>query len=191
MILKIYDNISHISCFCFIASKVSVSFAYRINEEIKGVPQVRIIGENTQGDVMSFFDARAKAKELGLDLIEIAPEANPPVCKIADFGKMKYEAKRKELEKKKNARRFETKEIRISSHIEKHDYDVKMRHAIEFLKYGHKVNFMMTLYGRENQHKDIGVAVFAKAKQEIAEIAKIESDIKVVKNKIFMLAVPK
>lgn len=128
---------------------------------------------------------------MGLDLIEIAPDATPPVCKIADFGKMKYEAKRKELEKKKNARKFETKEVRISSHIEKHDYDVKMRQASEFLQYGHKVNFLMTLYGRENQHKDLGVAVFTRIKEQIADFARIESDVKVVKNKIFMLAVPK
>ncbi len=141
--------------------------------------------------IITIEEALKRARDLDCDLIEIARGGDIPVCKIADFGKMKYEAKRKELEKRKNARKFDTKEIRISSHIEKHDYDVRIRHATDFLNYGHKVNFVMTLYGRENQHKDIGVAVFQNIKKDLAEICRIESDVKIMKNKIFMLIVPK
>jgi len=140
---------------------------------------------------MSYQEAMAKAAEFDLDLVEISPNAVPPVCKIINFGKMKYEMQKKELEKRKNTKKIDTKEIRIGINIGEHDYKVKVNHAKEFIQDGHKVKFAMILRGRQNHHKDIGRDMFAKIKIEMADISRLDSDISSVGNQIFMYFAPK
>ena len=140
--------------------------------------------------VMQVRDAIAKAQSYGLDLVEVSPNANPPVCKIQDFGKYKYELQKKKNEAKKKQKIVETKEIKIRPNIDKHDLEIKLRHVKEFLAEGNKVKFSMRFRGREMAHLDIGNAVFDRVKADLGELIKIEYAPRLEGRQMIMIVAP-
>ncbi len=148
----------------------------RVNEEIK-VDRVRLIDED--GEMLGVFpvrDAIARAYDAGLDLVEVSPNADPPVCKILDYGKYKYEQQKKAAEARKKQKTIDIKEIKLRPGIEDHDYGVKLKAARRFLEEGDKVKVTMRFRGREVAHQEIGMAVLERMKVELAEISKIEQE---------------
>jgi translation initiation factor IF-3 len=141
--------------------------------------------------VVSLREALNTASESGLDLIEISPNADPPVCKISDFGKYRYELQKKEAAARKNQKIILTKELKIRPNIEEHDFQVKIRSAKRFLDEGDKVRFSMQFRGREFEHKEIGMAVLMRARNELAEYAKIEQEPRFEGGQVIMMIVPK
>ena len=128
---------------------------FKINEQIKA-PQVRVIDhQGKMLGVMSVAEGIKKANEYSLDLIEVSPNANPPVCKISNFGKMKYELQKKANESKRKQKVIEVKEIKMTINIGKGDYDTKIRHTKEFIEKGNKVKLSIKMKGREITHRDI------------------------------------
>lgn len=141
--------------------------------------------------VVSAREAQNMAQEAGLDLIEISPNAEPPVCKISDFGKYRYELQKKEAAARKNQKVVLTKELKIRPNIEEHDLQVKIRNAKRFVDDGDKVRFSMQFRGREFEHKEIGLAVLGRVRNELAEYAKIEQEPKFEGGQVIMIVVPK
>jgi translation initiation factor IF-3 len=125
--------------------------------------------------VMKIQDALRKAAELGLDLVEVAPNAEPPVCRIVDFGKFKYEQAKQEKDKKHNAA-ARMKEIKFRVNIDQHDYETKLRHAEEFLDKGNKVRVLLQFRGREMAHQELGHELIAKVKRDLVEMAVVEQE---------------
>jgi len=125
--------------------------------------------------VVSINAALEAAEEAGLDLVEVSPQADPPVCKILDFGKYKYEAQKKKNEAKKKQKVIEVKEIKLRPNIDDHDYEVKMRNARRFIEDGDKVKVTMRFRGREMAHQDLGMNVLNRVRDELDEKAKVES----------------
>lgn len=123
---------------------------------------------------MDLQDALRRAQLANLDLVEIAPDARPTVCKIMDYGKYKYAQAKKEQKAKSHAKKSELKELRMRPAIDTHDFDLKVKHAREFLADGNKVQFVMQFKGREIAHKDIGQRTMASAIEQLADISKIE-----------------
>lgn len=145
-----------------------------INEQIRD-KEVRLISENgEQLGIMSAKEAYFKAQEAGLDLVKIAPTAKPPVCKIIDYGKYKYELARKEKEAKKKQKTIQVKEIRLSSFIEEHDVQVKAKTACKFLKDGDKVKVSLRFRGRENANTARGREVMNKFAEICSEVSVVE-----------------
>lgn len=124
--------------------------------------------------VVSLRDALLAAEDAGLDLVEIAPQAEPPVCKILDYGKYKYEAQKKAAEARKKQKIIEVKEIKLRPNIDDNDYDVKMRSARRFLEEGDKVKVTMRFRGREMAHQDLGMNVLIRVRDQFEDIAKVE-----------------
>lgn len=124
--------------------------------------------------VVLIRDALAAADEAGLDLVEISPNAEPPVCKILDYGKYKYEMQKKAAEARKKQKIVDTKEIKLRPGIEEHDYQVKLRAARRFLEEGDKVKVTLRFRGREMAHQDLGMEVLRRMKGELADLGKIE-----------------
>ena len=140
------------------------------------MPEIRLIdhtGENV--GVVSPSDAIERAEQVGLDLVEISPNASPPVCKIMDFGKYKYEQQKKAAEAKKKQKTTELKEVKFRPNIDSHDYDVKMRSVTKFLEEGDKVKITLRFRGREMAHQEIGRELLQKIGGEISEMGKVES----------------
>jgi translation initiation factor IF-3 len=136
---------------------------------------VRLIdAEGNNVGVVSVQQAMHLAEDVGLDLVEISPNVDPPVCKILDYGKFKYEAQKRANEARKKQKVIEVKEIKMRPNIDQHDYDVKMRAINRFLGDGDKVKVTMRFRGREMAHQEIGLAVLNKVRDELAEIAKVE-----------------
>lgn len=125
--------------------------------------------------VVSINAALEAAEQAGLDLVEVSPQADPPVCKILDFGKYKYEAQKKKNEAKKKQKVIEVKEIKLRPNIDDHDYEVKMRNARRFIEDGDKVKVTMRFRGREMAHQDLGMNVLNRVRDELDEKAKVES----------------
>jgi len=147
----------------------------RVNERIR-VPQVRVIADDgTQVGVLPVREALALAQSKGLDLVEVSPTARPPVCRIMDYGKFKYEQNRRARKAKKKQHHMQLKEIKMRPKIEEHDYSFKLQHAREFLEQRDKVKFTVTFRGREIAHQDIGHKLIQKAIADLAEIASVES----------------
>ena len=146
----------------------------RINEEI-GVMRVRLVDErgNMVG-VVGRSEALQMAADAGLDLVEIAPNADPPVCKILDYGKFKYEEQKKKNEARKKQKIIEVKEIKLRPSIDDHDYQVKMRSMNKFIEEGDKVKVTMRFRGRELAHQDLGMNVLMRVKEDLDGIAKVE-----------------
>ena len=142
---------------------------------------------------MNTHEALARAREAGLDLVEVAPTSDPPVCRIMDYGKWLYEQKRKIREAhKKNQRHAATlKEIRLRPETDKHDLDVKLRHAHEFLEKGHKVQFTMFFRGRQMLHRDHGYAMLEQITQSLEDLARIERPARMTGKRMTLLLVPK
>lgn len=124
--------------------------------------------------VLSTAEAREMAKDYGLDLVEVSPNADPPVCKILDYGKFKYEEQKKRNEAKKKQKVVEIKEIKMRPGIDTHDYDVKMRAARKFLDNGDKVKVTIRFRGREMAHQNLGLKVLLRMQEELTDVAKIE-----------------
>ena len=141
-----------------------------INEEIRA-EKVRVIGaDGSQLGILSLKDALSSARDAGLDLVEMSPNAEPPVCKIMDYGKFLYEKTKKEKESKKKRTTVELKEIKFSCRIDKHDFDTKLNHAKRFLGDGNKVKITIVFSGREMNHTDRGYDLMANIKEELAGI---------------------
>ncbi|MBK8976910.1 MAG: translation initiation factor IF-3 [Planctomycetes bacterium] len=148
----------------------------RINQRIR-VKQVRVIDDEGQMlGVMETADALAIASRKGLDLVEIAADQRPPVCRILDFGKYKYEQKKKERASKKKQHQVEVKEVRVRPKIAEHDIQVKVRRARKFLEDGDKVQIACLFRGREMAHKDIGIQVMKNVFSHLEDIAKVERE---------------
>ncbi len=149
---------------------------YRVNRQIKA-KEVRLIDENgNQIGIVPLSEALSIAEEKGLDLVEIAPQAKPPVCKIMDYGKFKYEMKKKEREARKKQRehQIEVKDIRMKVRIDDHDLQVKLKHMREFLEDGDKVRVRVRFRGRENAHPELGEKLFQKIVNELSDVGEVE-----------------
>lgn len=163
----------------------------RVNNDIEEV-EVRLIDETGKNHGAVETDkAIAMAKTAGLDLVEISPNATPPVCKILDYGKYKYEAQKKASLARKKQKTVEVKEIKLRPGIEKHDYDVKMRSIEKFLGTGDKVKVTLRYRGREMAHQEIGMDVLKRVREQFAEVTKIEQMPKVEGRQTVMILAPK
>ena len=154
-------------------------------------PEVQVIsssGENL--GVLNTNEAIAMAKEEGLDLIEIAPNAKPPVCKIIDMGKYKYDAQKKANKAKKKQKRIELKEIKLRPVTEIHDYNFKIKNAQKFISKGDKVKFTIRFKGRELQHSHLGNELMNKIKEDMQDIGKVEQDPKFDGKQMIMVIQP-
>jgi translation initiation factor IF-3 len=163
----------------------------RVNEEI-GVPRVRLI--DARGNMIGVVprnEALERAAEAGLDLVEIAGNADPPVCKILDYGKYKYEEQKKKNEARKKQKVIEVKEIKLRPGIDDHDYDVKMRAMKSFIDEGDKVKITMRFRGRELAHQDLGMNVLMRVRTDLDEIAKVEQFPKMEGKQMTMVMSPK
>jgi translation initiation factor IF-3 len=163
----------------------------RVNEEIR-VPQVRLIDQDgeMQG-VMSARDALLRAYAVGLDLLEISPNADPPVCKILDFGKFKYEQQKKKNEAKKKQRVIEIKEVKVRPNIDENDYQVKLRSMKSFIEEGDKVKVTLRFRGREMAHQDIGVKVLERIRADLEAGTKVEQMPRMEMRQMVMVLSPK
>jgi translation initiation factor IF-3 len=163
----------------------------RVNEEIR-IPQVRLIDQDgeMQG-VMSAREAMQRAFSVGLDLVEISPNAEPPVCKILDFGKFKYEQQKKKNEAKKKQKVIEIKEIKVRPNIDENDYQVKMRAMKSFIEEGDKVKVTLRFRGREMAHQDIGVRVLERIRAEMDTTSKVEQMPRMENRQMVMVLSPR
>ncbi|MCY3018619.1 MAG: translation initiation factor IF-3 [Planctomycetota bacterium] len=152
----------------------TISERLRINAEIKA-KTIRVIGpDGAQLGIMLVEQARMKATELELDLVEVAPKADPPVCRIMDYGKHIYHEQKKEQKARKKAHAHDVKEVRLSFKIGKHDLDIKVQHAKEFLAEGHRVQFTMIYKGREIAHQSLGEQILKGVVVQLGDSAKVE-----------------
>ena len=163
----------------------------RVNDEIRA-PQVRLIDQDgeMQG-VMSARDAWLRAQSVGLDLLEISPNADPPVVKILDFGKFKYEQQKKRNEAKKKQKVIEIKEIKVRPNIDENDYQVKMRAMKSFIEEGDKVKVTLRFRGREMAHQDIGMRVLERIRSEMDPTSKVEQMPRMENRQMVMVLSPR
>jgi len=148
----------------------------RINDEIRTREVHLIAADGANLGNVPIAEALAKAQEAGLDLVEISPNAEPPVCKLLDFGKYKYQEQKKQAEARKRQKVVEVKEIKLRPMIDDHDYDVKMRSMVRFFEEGDKVKVTLRFRGREMAHQELGFALLNRVKGETGPIAKVEVD---------------
>ena len=163
---------------------------HRTNHMIR-VPQVRLVGDNVEVGVYSTQDAQRMANEQGLDLVEISPNAEPPVCKIIDYNKFLYEKKKKEKEMKANSKQSEVKEIRFTPGTDDHDFDFKSKHAENFLKEGNKVKAYVQFKGRAIMFKERGELLLLRFAERLAEIGQPEALPKLEGKRMLMVLTPK
>lgn len=161
----------------------------RINDEIRA-REVRVVSStNEQLGIMLLRDALRIAGEQQLDLVEVAPTAKPPVCRIMDFGKFKYEQQKRDKEAKKKQKVFTLKEVKLRPNIEDHDFEVKKKNALRFLEDGDKVKVTIMFRGRELSHPELGRQILVRMAAELKDIANVERDAKLEgKNMIMILA---
>lgn len=161
----------------------------RVNGRIRA-REVRVIMASTgeQLGVMKLSDAIRHAQSMGLDLVEVAPNANPPVCRIVDYGKFKYEAAKQEKEKKNASSKL--KEIKFRVNIDQHDYETKLRHAEEFLDKGNKVRVQLQYRGREMAHQELGMQLMGEIKTDLATMANVEQEPKLMGKSVTMTLAP-
>lgn len=163
---------------------------YRINERITA-QRVRVVGENIKVDVYPIQQAIKLAQDQGLDLVEISPNADPPVCKVVDYQKFKYEQKKKQKEIKAKTVKVVIKEIRFGPNTEEHDFNFKVKHAENFLKEGSKVKATVTFFGRSIVYKERGEILLLKFAQALEEFGKVEAMPKLEGKRMSMLLMPK
>jgi translation initiation factor IF-3 len=163
---------------------------HRTNHMIR-VPQVRLVGDNVEVGIYSTQEALRIAQEQQLDLVEISPQADPPVCKIIDYNKFLYEKKKKEKEMKAKSKTAEVKEIRFTPGTDDHDFDFKARHAEEFLKEGNKVKAYVQFKGRAIMFKERGELVLLKFAERLAEVGQPEGLPKLEGKRMLMILSPK
>ena len=157
-----------------------------LNEEVRCIAP-----DGEQLGVMKTEDAIAEADSHGLDFVEVSPNADPPVCKILDYGKFKFEAQKKRNEAKKKQKVIEVKEIKLRPNIDEHDYQVKMRSVQKFLDEGDKVKVTLRFRGREMAHQELGVNVLNRVREDTDEVAKIEAFPKLEGRQMIMVIAPK
>ncbi|CDB87739.1 translation initiation factor IF-3 [Firmicutes bacterium CAG:170] len=187
-----------IVCGCFAASALCIwgcfiigKLDHQINEEIRD-KELRVIGANgDQLGIMSSADALALAEEKELDLVKIAPNAVPPVCKIMDYGKFRFEQLKKEKEAKKNQRVVEVKEIRMSPSIDTNDLNTKVKNAMKFLNDGNRVKVTVRFRGREMAHTSLGEVLLKQFGESCAEVATVEKGAKLEGRNMSMFLSPK
>jgi translation initiation factor IF-3 len=163
---------------------------HRTNHMIR-VPQVRLVGDNVTVGVYPTQEALKKAQELQLDLVEISPNADPPVCRIIDYNKFLYDKKKKEKEMKAKSKASEVKEIRFTPNTDDHDFDFKSRHAEEFLKDGNKVKAYVQFKGRAIQFKERGELLLLKFAERLAETGQPEALPRLEGKRMFIMLAPK
>ncbi len=163
---------------------------HRTNHMIK-VPQVRLVGENIEIGVYPIAEAQRIANDQGLDLVEISPQADPPVCKVIDYNKFLYEKKKKEKEMKAKSKVSEVKEIRFTPNTDDHDFDFKSKHAENFLKDGNKVKAYVQFKGRAIMFKERGELLLLKFAERLVEVGTLESMPKLEGKRMFAIFAPK
>ena len=164
----------------------------RANRDIRGVREVQLIDESgSNRGVMSFFDALKAAEDAGLDLVEIAPNSTPPVCKILDYGKYKFNEQKKAAEARKKQKTVEVKEIKLRPGIDDHDYEVKMKAVRRFFEEGDKVKVTLRFRGREMAHQDLGVRLLEKVRIDMADVSKVESEPMLEGRQMIMVMAPR
>jgi len=162
----------------------------RTNEQITA-SEVRVISSTgKQLGIISIREALIHAEDEGFDLVEVSPDATPPVCKIIDYGKLKYKEQKSKKEAKKKQKTIEVKEIKMRPGINKHDYDVKIKALSKFIGGGNKVKVSMRFRGREMEHQNIGMDLLNKITEQVSSYAKVEAPPKLEGKQIMMVLVP-
>ncbi|WPC75743.1 translation initiation factor IF-3 [Vibrio porteresiae] len=166
---------------------------HRLNGEIRGVREVRLTGVDGESvGIVSIQEALAAADEAGLDLVEISPNAEPPVCRVMDYGKFLFEKSKATKEQKKKQKQVQIKEIKFRPGTDIGDYQVKLRNLLRFLEEGNKVKVTIRFRGREMAHQDIGVDVLHRLKEDTADYAAVESfPTKIEGRQMIMVLAPK
>ena len=163
----------------------------QINEEIRD-KEIRVVSDDgEQLGIMSAAEALKIAESRNLDLVKIAPMAKPPVCKIMDYGKFRFEKAKKEKEAKKNQKTIEIKEIRLSLNIDTHDFDTKINHARKFISSGNKVKVSIRFRGREMAHPELGLTIMNRCAEAMADCASVEKPAKLEGRQMLMFLAPK
>jgi len=163
----------------------------RINHMILA-PKVLVIDhEGANRGEMSVDEAVALAEEVGLDLVEVSPHANPPVCKILDYGKFKYQEQKKASEARKKQKTIDIKEVKMRPNIDTHDYEVKLRSMRRFFEEGDKVKVTLRFRGREMAHPEIGMQLLQRVREETDEIAKVEAEPRLEGRQMVMVLAPR
>ncbi|WP_183044308.1 translation initiation factor IF-3 [Pseudorhodoplanes sinuspersici] len=163
----------------------------RVNEEIRN-REVQLIDQGgTNHGTVPIQTALEKAAEAGLDLVEISPNANPPVCKLLDYGKYKFQAQKKAAEARKKQKIVEVKEIKLRPMIDDHDYDVKMRAMKRFFEEGDKVKVTLRFRGREMAHQELGTKLLDRVKDDLGPLAKVEMDARFEGRQMIMILAPR
>jgi translation initiation factor IF-3 len=162
----------------------------RVNREIRA-PKVRVISQTgEQIGVLSLYEALAMAEQDGLDLVEISPGASPPVCKIINYGKFRYDQTKREKESKKSQHQVKIKEVKLKPNIDDHDFETKVRHARDFITKGNKVKVSCVFRGREMAHPEIGQRLIEKFGDDLADIASVESAAKMFGRMLTVVLAP-
>jgi translation initiation factor IF-3 len=162
----------------------------RINDEIR-IPQVQLVDtEGVNHGIVDIEEARHLADEAGLDLVEISPNSQPPVVKILDYGKYKFQAQKKANEARKKQKTVEVKEIKMRPSIDTHDYDTKMKAARRFLDEGDKVKMTLRFRGREMAHQELGLQLLFRVRDDLAQEAKVESEPRLEGRQMIMILAP-
>ena len=166
------------------------SLSLNVNEKIRA-REVRLINQNGENvGLVSVSEALEMARDAGLDLLEISPQANPPVCKIMDYGKWKYEESKKQSEAKKAQKVVETKELKIRPNIDVHDFQVKIKAAERFIEDGNKVKFTVRFKGREITNQDSGIQLLNRVKAELGDKIKVDKEPMMEGRQMVMFVVP-
>lgn len=172
---------------CFTISKKDLL----INEDIRD-KEVRVVGnDGSQLGIMSSRDALKLAMEQNLDLVKIAPQATPPVCRIMDYGKYRFEQAKREKDARKNQKTVDIKEVRLSLNIDTHDFNTKLNHALRFLKDGDKVKVSIRFRGREMAHSDMGLVIMKRFAEACSEMGNVEKQPKLEGRSMLMFIAPK
>ena len=171
---------------------VPVKDGPRANRDIRGVREVQLIDDtgNNRG-IVAFFDALEIAEEAGLDLVEIVPNATPPVCKILDYGKFRFLEQKKAAEARKKQKVVEIKEIKLRPGIDNHDYETKMKAVRRFFEEGDKVKITLRFRGREMDHQDLGMKLLERVRTEMAEVSKVEAEPMLEGRQMTMIMAPR
>ena len=174
------------------AAPVPTKDGPRANRDIRGVREVQLIDDTgSNRGVMAFFDALKVAEDAGFDLVEIAPNSTPPVCKLLDYGKFKFNEQKKAAEARKKQKTVEVKEIKLRPGIDDHDYEVKMKAVRRFFEEGDKVKITLRFRGREMAHQDIGAKLLERVKNEMADVSKVEFEPMLEGRQMIMVMAPR
>jgi translation initiation factor IF-3 len=163
----------------------------RTNRDIRAVQVQLIDAEGQNRGVVNLSDAQQLADEASLDLVEIVPNATPPVCKILDFGKYRFLEQKKSSEARKRQKVVEVKEIKLRPGIDDHDYEVKMRSMVRFFEEGDKVKVTLRFRGREMAHQELGIKLLDRVKEDTSKMAKVESDARFEGRQMVMILAPR